>query len=149
MSNFRIIFEKKLIYRSKRGAVTAPVYFDWGEYQFPEKGWSDFVVVVLSWWVEAFSRLVCGWETEVEFSFMDGPMLIRLRLAENGMVTMQCVNQRNTQEMIEYRAIISLSELRSQLKSIASQVLRACDENIWESDDIRSLRKGLGIIEEI
>jgi len=34
---------------SNSQAVTGVVFFDFGSFQFPEKGWNDFIVVVLSW----------------------------------------------------------------------------------------------------
>jgi len=42
---------------SKSQAVTGVVFFDFGSFQFPEKGWNDFIVVVLSWWLIALKRI--------------------------------------------------------------------------------------------
>ena len=149
MSNFKITFNKNFIHKSKRGSITAPLFFDYGEYQFPENGWSDFVVVVLSWWIDACSVINKGREEKVELSFMDGPMLLRLFLREEGKVEMHCVDQRGEKEIIEYKTTIDLSKLSQQLISVANEVLNICSQNGWESEDISNLRKEVCVAKTI
>jgi len=142
--NLSIVFDKSDLYRSKRGSITAPIYFDWGDFQFPEPGWSDFVVVVLCWWIQSISKISKGWESEVEFQFMDGPMLIRIYKNEDSQdLEIECVDQRKSQEVIERVAKVPLKYLMNQILITAKEVIKACDDFGWENDDTRLLKREL------
>ncbi len=44
-NKFQIIFDAKSLELSNKGSITGILYFDFGDFQFPGIGWSDFVVV--------------------------------------------------------------------------------------------------------
>lgn len=139
--NIVLIFKKDELHRSKRGSITAPIYFSFEDFCFPEARWSDFVVVVLGWWVQALAKIVKGWETTVEFDFMDGPFLIRISKVTDSEIKLECVNQSSAIEVIEHSLIMCLSDLHSELLKVARNVMDSCDEFGWESDDTRVLKK--------
>jgi len=39
------------------GSITGIFYVDFGSTRFPEEGWSDFPVIVTTWWLEALAKL--------------------------------------------------------------------------------------------
>jgi hypothetical protein len=72
----RIVFDPNTLHQSKMGSVTGVVYFDFdANRQFPMAGWNDVVVVVATWWIDAFRQIVGG-QIGAEFLFMDGPCWI-------------------------------------------------------------------------
>lgn len=136
-----IIIEKEHVYRSKRGAITAPVYFDFGNFKFPEEGWSDFIVVIGCWWLDSISKLIKGWESEIELCFMDGPMLIKLTMSDGNNILLECIDQGGRSDVIEYQKKYTLDSITKALLSNSNSILRICSENNWCSDDIDNLAK--------
>ena len=136
-----IVIEEEYIHCSKRGVITAPIYFDFGDFQFPEVGWSDFIVIISGWWLDAIQKLNQGWEREIELCFMDGPMIIKLTLGERDDLLLECVNQRGRVDIIEYKTTITKELIVSKLLSNAKNILKLCRENNWQSADIDTLSK--------
>ena len=140
MTDFTLIFDDSCLRRSTFGSITAPLYFEFGDYQFPEAGWSDFPVVILGWWLESYSKFLKGWQDTAEFQFMDGPMLVRLESCQNQNVRLQCIEQGKSAELVENTILISADEITKAIVAASSKLLSACDERKWHSDDIDNLR---------
>jgi hypothetical protein len=62
----------------KRQNNTGEIYFviDYHRF-FPEEGWSDFVVIILSWWISSMKGLMVSEAGRTyEFDFMDGTPIV-------------------------------------------------------------------------
>ena len=58
----------------KAGNVTGVIFLELQRGPFPEAGWSDFPVIILGWWIEAWLQLeTSAQRREVQWRFMDGP----------------------------------------------------------------------------
>ncbi|MCL4677947.1 MAG: hypothetical protein KJ017_05060 [Alphaproteobacteria bacterium] len=72
MGFFQIYLDPGKLHQSEpgggSGTITAPLYLDWGEYQFPERAWVDYPVMPLGFWMLNFSQLIKG---EVQAGIMD------------------------------------------------------------------------------
>ena len=88
-----LLFDKGELSRSGQGSITAPIYFSFEGFYFPENRWSDFVVVVLGWWLQSLAKIENGWETTVEFDFMDGPFLIRSMTVSDDELKLYCIKR--------------------------------------------------------
>ena len=87
------------------GSVTGVVYFDFGgRRQFPAAGWSDFVIVVVSWWLAALDRISQG-GVETELHFMDGPYWIVIAAQTGAKLLLRCSENRRDAEAI-YEVIV-------------------------------------------
>jgi len=75
-----VVVEPAAVRRTSGGSVVGPLELRFGEQVFPQPGWSDFVLVVLGWLVDALERVDAN--EEVSVSFMDGPF--ELALAKDG-----------------------------------------------------------------
>lgn len=62
--------------RTTSGAVVG--WIDLGDASFPEAGWYDFPVTLLTWWIEALRDLISQDSDETTILFMDGAYEIRL-----------------------------------------------------------------------
>ena len=47
-------------------------------FDFPSKDWSDFVVIILCWWLDELVEFNRHQLTMAEFWFMDGAYMVRL-----------------------------------------------------------------------
>ncbi|HEU4886919.1 MAG TPA: hypothetical protein VFV49_03460 [Thermoanaerobaculia bacterium] len=73
-------------FRTQSGSITGVIFASSDGFDFPEKGWRDFVPIVLGWWLEAVNLLTS--DGRCTLNFMDGPYEIRvLREALNVRLT--------------------------------------------------------------
>jgi hypothetical protein len=54
------------------GKIVGEIFVTGEEIHFPERGWNDFPVIVLGWWLTALQRPPTGLGVQI-FRFMDGP----------------------------------------------------------------------------
>lgn len=118
--------------------VTGRICLRLGDQFFLERDWSDFPVVVLGWWIQAFLKIHSGAENEVDCLFMDGPLAFRLTRVGPDMLEIRVGNRDG-----ERRALgkVAVRELAKSLSQAAQQVLEACAASGWEAQDIEILRK--------
>lgn len=60
--------------RSRMGSITGVVFLRGPAGDFPDDRWSDFPVVVLSWWIEGLTAVTAGRESSFQGLFMCGPL---------------------------------------------------------------------------
>lgn len=138
----RIIFDPTTLHQSKMGAVTGVVYFDFGpDQRFPVEGWSDFVVVVASWWLAALEELDRGAD-ETKLRFMDGPYWVAVVPQDASSVLLRCTEDRKGAG-VATEELVDRDVLRSELQKLGNEVLRACAEARIESRDLDGIRSYL------
>jgi hypothetical protein len=59
--------------KSAQGLVTGEISARLGDRAFPDAQWNDFVVVIMSWWLEEMREFLTGIAATVNCRFMDGP----------------------------------------------------------------------------
>lgn len=65
--------------QSREGSnVTGVIFLELQDGAFPERGWSDFPVIILGWWIDALLQLEVPTRREVQWRFMDGPLALTL-----------------------------------------------------------------------
>lgn len=82
--------------------VMGSIYFviDYHRY-FPEAGWSDFVVIVLSWWIQSCKALMISKiGVTHEFDFMDGsPIVLAKKIDTHKAELLFCLDDSNRKFM--------------------------------------------------
>ena len=53
-----IIGENSNLNQGSSGLITGEIYFEENNNYFPEKGWNDFTVIILGWWISSFLKSV-------------------------------------------------------------------------------------------
>lgn len=138
MDNIKIVFDGGSLYQSKSGSMTAPIYCDFGDYQFPDYYWSDFPAVVIISWINTLNTLTTGsWEYD-KFYFFDGDFYVDVRL-KNRILTMYCYS--DPYSMLVYIANISLHNIIFELIKVKNEILYHCEIRGWVSSDLDELHK--------
>ncbi|MBT2661449.1 hypothetical protein [Bacillus sp. ISL-45] len=107
---------------------------------FPDQGWSDFVVIILCWWIKSFKGLlVSSMGQTFQFDFMDETPVIVGRKVDSSRIELSFEFDKEKRE-IEYTAICKLEELGNSLIKASKKVLRAVERNNWSSEEINELR---------
>jgi len=131
----------KTLHRSGAGSITAGVWFDFDGPSFPSAGWSDFVVVILGWWIQALRSN----DRSCRLQFMDGPYSLRVNRKPGGRATVDCTRDDLAGEKILFSCEVDFLKLREAVSSAGRSVSEACRAMKWESSDILGLAR---VIEE-
>jgi len=125
-----------------RQNVTGDIYFviDYHRY-FPEEGWSDFVVIVLTWWIKSIKGLIVSdFGRTYEFDFMDGtPIVLAKKLDSENLELRFCIDEEAKRREI-FTAICSIKDVRDSILSVSKKVIRSFERKNWKSEDIDELK---------
>jgi hypothetical protein len=133
----KIIVEERSLEQHVDGTVTAVIYWQMGNWRFPDGDWNDFIVLVLRWWVQAVVRLADGSTSTEALRFMDGPFEVRLR-REKDVIWFSFVSRRRG-EQIEASVQGRFQELCRTLGAATTVVLRVCRAAEMHSSEIEQL----------
>ncbi len=133
-----IRFDPETLRRSSRGAITGLLSLAFDAILFPAARWSDFVVVVIGWWIDALRSN----DRTVRLRFMDGPYYLRVSREAEGYALVECIESRR-QDIVTGSFRIPFRDLRQHVEEVGRRVLSACAERRWESDDLRTLAQVL------
>jgi hypothetical protein len=122
---------------SKADLLTGIIYFDFGDYQFPEIEWNDFIVVILNWWLLTLSEIMSEESIEVELRFMDGPFYVKVSPTTNGLWDIRCMRGEGN---LSYRGEFDAYTFVNSISEIARKIIVICNENRWEPNDIDALK---------
>ncbi len=125
------------LHQSERGSITGNLEVEIDKFVFPGAGWSDFVPVVLGWWLEGLHSLIRG-QQSVELPFMDGPYLMSVTKEQSGHYTLMCVEDRSDRE-VTFRACVNPAQVLSEVERTAANVLSVCAEKNCDAEPLRNL----------
>ena len=117
----------------KTKSITGNIYFQIDDFFFPEEGWNDFVVIILSWWLRALENN----KNDFELLFMDGPLKIIAKTAKENEISLLFMHG----ETCVYKTDCTKSDLEKQLLKAAGKTLRKVSEEKWEAVEIDGLRE--------
>ncbi|CRK84883.1 hypothetical protein [Neobacillus massiliamazoniensis] len=107
---------------------------------FPAEGWSDLVIIVLSWWIESLKGLIISEAGRVyKFDFMDGTPVVFGKKTDSDKMELSFFGN-SERGSVEYSSICSISELKASLLSTSKKVLRSVERNKWSSEEIDKLK---------
>lgn len=110
--------------QDREGAsVTGVIFLRLHEEAFPGEGWSDFPVIILSWWIEAWLQFVQPSTRQAVWRFMEGPYYVALSKEEDVCST----------GAFEFR------EVERRLLEAAESVRAHCERHTMLSRDLETL----------
>jgi hypothetical protein len=124
--------------QSASGSITCNFCVRVNGFVFPDRGWSDFVVVVLSGWFEAGTRLTRGQRT-AELVFMDGPFVINVTSSGVGVCSIEFL-RRETKQTLLKTATVETLQMVHEIDRVAAQVIERCEQHNFRSNALDELR---------
>ncbi|MBX9399963.1 hypothetical protein K4L06_01470 [Lysobacter sp. BMK333-48F3] len=131
--------------RASRPALGC-IYISMDGTDFPSSDWSDFVVVVLRWWLRAVYNLTVGGRKREIVNFMDGPYSVEIEKEADGILRFRALTgdgRRNVFAEAEADAASFAGDLLKRAKA----VLAACRESGWTSPDLDELQNSADALE--
>jgi hypothetical protein len=120
-------------FRKGANNITGVIYIELGNIAFPERGWNDFPVVIVTWWLQALIKLLAGTPSEQTFLFMDGPFEFRVASTGGPTWNLQCI-ARGSHDTCVLDAEVDASAFATALVHGAREIVRACSERGWPGE---------------
>lgn len=144
-----VVVEPDTLARTGQGGITGRIWLRDGspevQADFPEVGWYDFPVALLSGWAMELQRLARAFPSEgaaARCHFMDGPYTFTVRTAGNGAWRISCVEERVQAPAVPCQEWVTDSaSFMAGFHRAARATLAACDERGWWNDDTEALRR--------
>jgi len=79
-NTFRIIVDGNALDQMTSELIFGPIFFDTGGSFFPEFEWTDFPLVIISWFSKVVMELPLKQNKTFEVDFLEGPFKLKLKL---------------------------------------------------------------------
>ena len=133
---FLVRVDRSSFERNSDGLITGVLFVELDGEAFPDHRWNDFVVVVLSWWLEALAALPGG-VSPLVCSFMDGPFQFEVQPDAVDKCRVKLVDRRRTASLVERE--VPIRDVVDAVLGAAREVLEYCESSGWASPDIDKL----------
>ncbi len=78
-STMALVVENSSFEKMESGDIFGELYFQVGKKSFPNRYWTDFVSVILTWWTEHFLDLLENRLSQVKLRFMEEPHYLEIK----------------------------------------------------------------------
>ena len=128
--------------RTEKGSIVGRIWLVLDDYAFPERGWSDLIVVVLGWWIEQLLQMGSAEDT-MTLQFMDGPYSARMQAPSEGdMWSVYLLRDRAPLgSKREAAGAAERTQFAARVLTAAREVVDACRRKGW-TDDHEVLKLG-------
>ena len=112
---------------------------------FPGVGWSDFVAVILKWWIDSCRAILHAPLKSIHsFPFMDGPLSISAKKISLSELELSFTKDGQMKTEI---GIVLIKELKVTLIKATRQFINAVNRLGWENEDVDVLRHTIKSLE--
>ncbi len=112
------------------------IYIDNGEFIFPEKEWSDFIVITLNWWSDSLLRLMNNASKSESFDFMDGPLLFKINYTRENEFDIYFLRK----DIVMHKATISGESFCKYFIKEMNSLLRYLNKEDWHDEEVEKLK---------
>ncbi|WP_363798249.1 hypothetical protein ABU614_00635 [Lysobacter firmicutimachus] len=127
-------------------AARGRLHISLGGADFQSSDWSDFVVVVLGWWLRAVYNLTGGDRKREIVNFMDGPYSVEIEKEADGILRFRALTGDGRRNVV-VEAVRDAASFACDLLKTTKAVVTACKENGWTSLDLDELQSAVGALE--
>jgi hypothetical protein len=136
MNKFKIQVDNNSIAKYKE-SITGIIYINFNGSFFPEKGWNDFVIILINNWIESSYNILSGITESEEFYFMDGPFFMRVRKIDSDICIVELI-ENHTHILSNFR--INAKDIFDEILKVATLLNKFCKNQGWETEDIKRLQ---------
>ena len=138
-SDVRILVDAQALRPGHAGPITGPISLWINGESFPIKNWSDFIVVVLTWWGHSLIRLVRQQSSLEKIPFMDGPFEVEVQARAPTTWQVRAYRRGRVHREQIFDAVCEPTALIESFVAASAAVLQACQERGFRSADISRL----------
>ncbi|MGE6230650.1 hypothetical protein [Paenibacillus chitinolyticus] len=135
-----LVGDESTLEKSQYGSITGEIYFQFGDFCFPELRWNDFIVVILCWWNKSVGTLeVSSVGTTVEFHFMDGPFYVRAVKSSEEKVILNFLRRKIEGFEILASRDTEIDSLKTAIGKVSRKIVRELHRKNWSTNDTEQL----------
>jgi hypothetical protein len=138
-----IVVDPATLDQSTNGSITGVIALQGQGWSYPERGWSDFPVVILQWWLQAVQDVSTRLGGTAPCRFMDGPYAFQLVSLTPSDWRLECLARYETG--IEQEVHIQAEQFQASLQRAALDVAQGCRRLGWQSRDLDTLEALFGL----
>lgn len=135
-----IIIDGNSASQNKSGKIMGNIYFDVDGQFYPEKNWSDFLQIVLGWWVNDFIISQKRVNENFEFRFMDGPYKVLGQSSEADIYQVQFMRDALDKDEILLTTVTTKIELQKTLLKACETFFRIVEQQNISHEKIYGLK---------
>lgn len=106
--------------------IVGVIYVQADDYAFPDKGWTDFGVEIVGWWLDVLSKLLSGAEKRGSCKFMDGPFRYDLEANDNGGWHIRFIKEYTSREECVLEGDVKAEAVVAETLDAARTLLELC-----------------------
>ena len=140
-SKFEIIvnYDDLEMYQNNKNII-CQLYIKVGQFIFPDEGWSDFIIVILSWWIEELYNLKQSKSNKkCELLFMDGPESIECEKIDDNTLNLDFI----IRDEKVYSCECEIDDVLESIIKTSNMVLNEVKKRNWKTRDIDNLEETL------
>lgn len=149
IEDINIIINLDSIEMSKSGAITGEIFFEISNGFFPEENWSDFIVVILGWWINNLIDYYERNDESFELCFMDGPLSVEAKKKTEEIIELSFLRINDDKKQNFFKTECLEKTLRKRILSAARKILRKAEIEQWSTESIKGLKKGVSRLKEL
>jgi hypothetical protein len=139
MGTFNIIINYRELKLTKLSKLPfGPISLTVGQCELPVRGWEDFPVVILEWWIREF----CASRQEnntFAFEFMETSDRLCLSYRDGNEIILSWVHNEKSQTFGNHS--ITQNTLEILLKNTAEKLIAYCEQRNWVNEDLLDLKR--------
>lgn len=132
----------------KYDTIHGVIFFQVGDFSFPDSLWDDFVVRILGWWITTMNALVHSRTDEQRFfAFMDGAYHVNIDLLNDSLCHLAFGPLSHDIDeacqgiiIVMNEATVRYDELLAHLIEVAQSVVSKADVEGWQTRDLETLK---------
>jgi uncharacterized protein YkvS len=145
MDQIKIKVNNNSLYINNSNNILGEIYLEKNGYiYFPEEKWTDFVVIILSWWMKklrSIKHVKCGENIEVDF--MNGPLMLIIEKINDNEVNLTGIKRNLISADVLFEAKTHLDDLMRGLVAASNSVVHYAKSKHWETKELIELEKEL------
>lgn len=115
-------------------------------YNFPEKGWRDYIDIIAIWLFGA-SNLLTGEEKEWDCIFMDGSFQFTIKPQKSGSWKLSFINNRDSENLELLKEFeFEPKQVISGLLNSAEDIIKYFEEQKWDTDDLENIKESYALL---
>lgn len=134
---FGINISPETLSRATSGAITGRLSVTIDGLDYPEKEWSDFIVIVLSWWIDEILSILKQESDNAICEFMDGSYEFAIDRIDQRDWKISFVEKIKSGKR-QANITINSSMVTDSLLKTSRRVLQACKANHWTDSVIKN-----------
>src|SRR4030095_5433635 len=123
----------------RRRLVSGPIWLEINGESFPGRGWEEFPVVILGFWLTNLQPVVFDKSHRCGCPFMDGPYRFDIDVVEPKQWAVTFVDREANKEKILLTAKVDSDVVLNSIVSSAEAVVSVCRRKQWFDDDLSNL----------